>query len=214
VGPVAGSLPPEGDLVGPAAGTSGLTQADVSAVISQAVATAHTTRAVIRLPAGSRTRMTIAIADLDGTILGLHRMPDATVFSIDVAVAKARNVIYFSSPAGAADLPGVPSGTAVTNRTIVSRPSPCSLPASTAQTLGRFSVCFRLTGLIPAHKALKLQSQPKWRCILSREPALYKNGVLVGGLGVSGDGVDQDDYVTTQAVRTSQHPHRSARTKY
>ena len=25
---------------------------------------------------------------------------------------------------------------------------------------------------------------------------LYKNGVLVGGLGVSGDGVDQDDYVT------------------
>ena len=25
---------------------------------------------------------------------------------------------------------------------------------------------------------------------------LYVNGVLVGGLGVSGDGVDQDDYVT------------------
>ena len=25
---------------------------------------------------------------------------------------------------------------------------------------------------------------------------LYRNGVLVGGLGVSGDGVDQDDYVT------------------
>ena len=25
---------------------------------------------------------------------------------------------------------------------------------------------------------------------------LYRNGILVGGLGVSGDGVDQDDYVT------------------
>ena len=25
---------------------------------------------------------------------------------------------------------------------------------------------------------------------------LYRNGALVGGLGVSGDGVDQDDYVT------------------
>jgi hypothetical protein len=24
---------------------------------------------------------------------------------------------------------------------------------------------------------------------------LYRNGVLVGGLGVSGDGVDQDDFV-------------------
>jgi len=26
---------------------------------------------------------------------------------------------------------------------------------------------------------------------------LYRNGILVGGLGVSGDGVDQDDYVTS-----------------
>ena len=25
---------------------------------------------------------------------------------------------------------------------------------------------------------------------------MYRNGVLIGGLGVSGDGVDQDDYVT------------------
>ena len=25
---------------------------------------------------------------------------------------------------------------------------------------------------------------------------LYRNGVLIGGLGISGDGVDQDDYVT------------------
>ena len=25
---------------------------------------------------------------------------------------------------------------------------------------------------------------------------LYRNGILVGGLGVSGDGVEQDDYVT------------------
>jgi hypothetical protein len=25
---------------------------------------------------------------------------------------------------------------------------------------------------------------------------LYRNGMLVGGLGVSGDGVDEDDYVT------------------
>ena len=25
---------------------------------------------------------------------------------------------------------------------------------------------------------------------------LYRNGVLIGGLGVSGDGVEQDDYVS------------------
>jgi len=30
---------------------------------------------------------------------------------------------------------------------------------------------------------------------------LYRNGVLVGGLGVSGDGVEQDDYVTAQGAK-------------
>ena len=70
VGPSAGTNPPEGDLVGPTSGTGGLSQSDVAAVISQAVATAQITRAVIRLPSDSRTRMTIAVADLDGTILG------------------------------------------------------------------------------------------------------------------------------------------------
>src|ERR1700758_868367 len=112
-GPVAGNLPPEGGLVAPTAGTAGLTQADVAGIIGNAVATAELTRAVIRLPQGSRTRMTIAVTDLDGTILGLHRLPDATVFSVDVAVAKARNVVYFSGPSTPADLPGVPSSTAV-----------------------------------------------------------------------------------------------------
>src|SRR5947199_10280126 len=110
-------LPPEGDLVEPSAGTL-LTQTEVTTIISQAVATAELTRAVIRLPPSSRTKMTIAVTDLDGNILGLHRMPDATVFSIDVAVAKARNVAYFSNPAGTPDLPGVPAGTAVSNRTV------------------------------------------------------------------------------------------------
>ena len=63
--------------------------------------------------------MVIAVADLDGTIIGLRRMPDSTVFSIDVAVTKARNVVYFNSVSRtAADLNGVPLGTAVTNRTI------------------------------------------------------------------------------------------------
>src|SRR5260370_14037467 len=46
-------------------------------------------------------------------------MPDATVFTIDVAVTKARNMVYFNSSARtAADLNQVPMGTAVTNRTI------------------------------------------------------------------------------------------------
>jgi uncharacterized protein GlcG (DUF336 family) len=42
--------------------------------------------------------MVIAVADSAGNILGLFRMPDATIFSIDVAVAKARNTAYYADP--------------------------------------------------------------------------------------------------------------------
>ena len=35
---------------------------------------------------------------------------------------------------------------------------------------------------------------------------LYKNGVLVGGLGVSGDGVDQDDFVTNGGANGFEAP--------
>ena len=62
-----------------------LSQSDVNEIIMNAVATANMTRAVIRLPPGSRAKMTIAVSDLDGTLLGLYRMPDGTVFSADVA---------------------------------------------------------------------------------------------------------------------------------
>ena len=76
----------------------GLTLDDVQGIINAAVNEANLTRAVIRLPIGSRARMVIAVSDLDGTVIALHRMADATVFSIDVAVAKSRNVIFFSGP--------------------------------------------------------------------------------------------------------------------
>src|SRR5207244_13586515 len=82
--------------------------------------------------------LTIALAALNGTVLGLHRMPDATVFSIDVAVAKPRNVIFFSGPAGTPDLPGVPAGTAVTNRTISFGAQPFFPPGIDGSGLGPF----------------------------------------------------------------------------
>jgi uncharacterized protein GlcG (DUF336 family) len=207
MGPTAGSLPPEGDLVGPLGGSGGLTQADVAAIISQAVATAQTTRAVIRLPSGSRTRMTIAVADLDGTILGLHRMPDATVFSIDVAVAKARNVIYFSSSTGATDLPGVPSGTAITNRTIGFAAQPLFPPGIDGSSTGPFFSLF-LSDLASPCTQGSQPGNPNQNGIVFFPGSLplYKNGVLVGGLGVSGDGVDQDDYVTNEGAQNFQAP--------
>jgi hypothetical protein len=35
---------------------------------------------------------------------------------------------------------------------------------------------------------------------------LYRNGTLVGGLGVSGDGVDEDDYVTSAGTKGFEAP--------
>ena len=206
VGPIAGGLPPEGDLVGPNGGTGGLTQSDVTAIVNQAVANADLTRAVIRLPSGSRTHMTIAVADLDGTVLALHRMPDATVFSIDVAVAKARNVIYFSST-GSADLPGVPSGTAVTNRTIGFAAQPMFPPGIDGSNPGPFFNLYSQDLSNPCSQGSQAaNSKQNGIVFFPGSLPLYKNGVLVGGLGVSGDGVDQDDYVTSAGAKGFEAP--------
>jgi uncharacterized protein GlcG (DUF336 family) len=151
--------------------------------------------------------MTIAVSDLDGTILGLHRMPDATVFSIDVAVAKARNVIYFSNSAGSPDLPGVPPGTAVTNRTIGYAAQPFFPPGIDGSAPGPF---FNLFVQDLAHPCMQGSQSPNSNqngvVFFPGSLPLYKNGTLVGGLGVSGDGVDQDDYVTNAGAQNFQAP--------
>src|SRR6266849_4700855 len=132
--------PPDGDLIAPAAGPlGGLSAADVKQILDNAEATANTTRTAIRLPPGSKARMVIAVADLDGTMIGLRRMPDATVFSIDVAATKARNMVYFNSASRtAADLNGVPMGTAVTNRTISFGAQPLYPPGIDGSSAGPF----------------------------------------------------------------------------
>ena len=129
-------------------------------------------------------------------------MADSTVFSVDVAVAKARNLAYLSSQqANPLDLPGVPLGTAVTNRTISFGAQPFFPPGINGSSPGPF---FDLYHFDRAHP-----------CSNGRQPAnanqngivffpgsvpLYKNGVLVGALGISGDGVEQDDFVSAQAA--------------
>jgi uncharacterized protein GlcG (DUF336 family) len=200
--PIAGPTP-EGYLVGPTNGTA-LTAGQVDGIIMNAVNTADQTRALIRLPLGSRARMMIAVSDLDGTIIGLYRMHDATVFSIDVAASKARNVVYFSGPnRTAGDLPGVPIGTAVTNRTIGFGAQPLFPPGINGSSPGPFFGLYTQDVANPCTQGADPPGPPGPNVNQSgivffpgSEP-LYVNGVMVGGLGVSGDGVDQDDYVTS-----------------
>lgn len=201
VGPAASTgQPPEGDLVAPAAGpVGGLSASDVQGILNNAEATANQTRALIRLPLGSRTRMVIAVADLDGTIIGLRRMTDSTVFSIDVAATKARNMVYFNSTSRtAADLNQVPMGTAVTNRTIGFGAQPLFPPGIDSTAAGPFFNLYVQDVANPCTQGFQggpPNSNKSGIVFFPGSVGLYRNGVLVGGLGVSGDGVDQDDYV-------------------
>jgi uncharacterized protein GlcG (DUF336 family) len=199
VGPLpvttAGQCAPDEYLVGPVAG-SNLSLAEVRQIVQQAVDAAGRTRAVIRLPIGRRTRMVIAVGDVDGRILALYRMPDATVFSVDVAVAKARNVAWFSGP-GAADLPEVPAGTAISNRTLSFGGQPLFPAGIDGSGPGPFFDLFRNDALHPCSQGFAPPGANQSGIVFfPGSLPLYKGGLLVGGLGVSGDGVEQDDYVT------------------
>lgn len=200
LGPASSPGPvPNGYLISPQAGPiGGLSAADVTAIVTNAVNTATVTRAVIRLPIGQRTKMVISVADLDGTLLALYRMPDATVFSIDVSVAKSRNMTYFNTQqVDPSDLPGVPPGTALTNRTLGFGAQPFYPPGIDGTPNGPF---FQLFVNDVQHPCTQGSQPPGAKqsgiVFFPGSLGIYRNGILIGGLGVSGDGVDQDDYVT------------------
>ena len=113
---------PYGWLVAPRVspdGSSPLTVASVTTIIDQGVTEANLDRSQIRLPLGSTPSMVLCVTDQDGNILGLYCMPNETEFSLDVAVAKARNTAYYDGPnlQPSDQLAGIPLGTAFTNRT-------------------------------------------------------------------------------------------------
>jgi uncharacterized protein GlcG (DUF336 family) len=206
----AGQLP-DGELIPPAAGPlGGLSASDVKKILDNAEGEANLTRAAIRLPPGSRTRMVIAVADLDGTIIGLRRMLDSTVFSIDVAATKARNMVYFNGPTRlSSDLNQVPMETAVTNRTISFGAEPLFPPGIDGSGPGPFFNLYTMDTANPCTQGLQSGAPNDKKSGIVFFPgsaALYRNGALVGGLGVSGDGVDQDDFVTNAGTKGFEAP--------
>jgi uncharacterized protein GlcG (DUF336 family) len=220
-----GTVVPEGFLVTPHDGV-GITAAQVLQIIDAGVQQALETRAAIRLPESVSTAMVFAVTDETGAILGLFRMPDATIFSIDVAVAKARNVAYYANPAQLQPIdqaPGVPAGAAFTNRTFRflsepffpegingTPPAPFSilndggadtsdgvlngprLPSSAFQTVMGHDAFFPQTNFRDPFNILNQNGI----VFFPGSSPLYGGGFLLGGFGVSGDGVDQDDVVT------------------
>ena len=211
VNPSFGQIDPFGYLIGPRAAQTGgptqsLTQLDVTTIIDQVVVSANRTRAQVRLPLGSGAKVIATVVDRRGLILAHFRMEDTLCDAIDVVPAKARSVVYYCQPGGPAgpdQWPGFPLGD---SRGI----------ALTTRTLGFLSQPFYPPGIEGTNEGPLFQ-----RALFNREPAqatrwgaappdpgyqngltffpgsvpLYKNGELVGALGVSGDGVEQNDLI-------------------
>ena len=241
---IGGIVAPQGWLVLPHDSPLGsITTEQVQQIVSNGIADAQQTRAAIRLPLGSRTSMVFSIADTDGNVLGLYRMPDATYFSIDVATAKARNTAYYADPSTLQAIdrvevqPGgdlLAAGVAFTNRTFRFLSGPRFPTGAETAPPGPFSILndpgFAInpaTGLPGVENAGPPQPFTAFQSVLGfdafnpgtnfRDPGnianqngivffpgsspLYQNSVLIGGFGVSGDGVDQDDVVTFFGAR-------------
>ncbi len=211
-GPVDGMADPTGDLIAvidsPTLDNPKLSALDVQTILDQAVARADVTRAAIRLPLGQRAKMAIAVSDLAGNILGLFRMTDSTIFSVDVAVAKARNVTYFSgSSVDVLDqIPGVPLGTATTNRTLGFLAQPFYPPGIKGTGVGALRDLYLYDEANACTQGRQaVNANQNGIVFFPGSSPLYKDDglggrVLVGGVGVSGDGVEQDDYVTDAAL--------------
>ncbi len=236
---------PEGWLVNPhASAVDAILAEDVQRIIRQGIDEANLVRAAIRLNEqdnfrpGVRTKMVFAVTDSSGEVLGLYRMKDATVFSVDVAVAKARNTAYYAGaslkPADYLDtnsdgLADVPIGTAFSNRTFrflagpryptgaaANEPGDFSIlndpgiDALTAENIGAplpASTYVATSASVLAHDAFMPSRNFRDSRNLAKQNGvvffpgstpLYNGSTLklVGGFGVSGDGVDQDDVVT------------------
>lgn len=201
VAPVASpGPPPEGFIVAPQAGPlGGLSVADVNTIVTNAINTANQTRGIIRVPPGQTARLIITVADLDGTVLAIYRMTDSLFDALDVTVAKARNAVYFSSmQVNSADLPGVPAGTAITSRAIGFGAQPLFPSGIENTNPGPFFQLYMRDVNNPCTQGSQ-PANPNQNGIIffPGSVPLYRNGKLVGGLGASGDGVDQDDFVAS-----------------
>lgn len=188
----------------PIIGGSILTEPEVRQIIRQASDQAARTRAGIRRPIGSPARVFISVVDTNGAVLGIWRTPEATLFSYDVSAQKARTVVAYTRT-------NHPLG--IRLRSVLGL-APSTEIAMTTRAVGFLSQDFFPPGIdrttlgdpvIPGplfqgpnfrlQDSLGLNPFGNGITIFPGGIPLYRNGVLAGGIGVSGDGVDQDDLI-------------------
>ena len=144
-------------------------------------------------------------------VLGTFRTPEATIFSWDVAVQKARTAVFFSSNTNAFSARTVgflaqslyPPGIAHTS------PGLFYAMQEMFSVLPRFDsfqaldpllrVPIRVTNILNrvvfTNDFTVNPNLPNGITIFPGGFPLYRNGVMIGAIGVSGDGIDQDDII-------------------
>ncbi len=214
--------------------TNRLTAQDVTNIIVAAANRARTTRAGIRLPRGQPAQTFISVVsnpNLAGSppvVLGSFcTSPDTTRFSWDVSVQKARTALFFSA-----------TNRAYSARTVGFLAQSTFPPGIGGTQPGlffglqeRFSIITpaAVVATNPVNGAVFTTSTtvdpnlPNGITIFPGGFPLYRNGVLVGAIGVSGDGIDQDDIIAAsgaslfpapEPIRADRNQYRGVRLPY
>ena len=210
-------------------GQARLTAAEVTQAMAQASARARVTRAGIRLPLGSAMQVWITVVGnpnangVPAPILGIGRTPGATFFSFDVALQKARTALFFSSNTLAMSSravgflaqnfypPGLNGKGPGPFGPEVFKVDPTT-GSPIADTVGQqVTKSFQFLPLTPPGVTPNANSTifgvgppnanlPNGITVFPGGFPLYRNGQLIGAVGISGDGVDQDDVAGSSAT--------------
>jgi uncharacterized protein GlcG (DUF336 family) len=171
----------------PINGQPRLTAAEVASIINFAADRVRITRAGIRLPIGTQMQVFITVVNfpnMPGTppaVLGAFRTGEATIFSWDVAVQKGRTAVGFSNNGNTV---------AMSTRTIGFLAQSNYPPGIDGKPPGPYNGLQEMLSMPPANPNF-----PNGITIFPGGFPLYRNGQLIGAIGISGDGVDQDDIV-------------------
>ncbi len=166
---------------------------EVESIITKAAHRASITRAGIRLPIGVAAKVFITVVNNPDkaleppTVLGTFRVGEATMFSWDVAVQKARTAVFSSN-----------SQLAMSTRAVgflSQRYYPPGIDGTPFGSLFGFQEAVSLKGDPAGGGFPGNPNLPNGITIFPGGFPLYRNGELIGAIGVSGDGVDQDDII-------------------
>jgi uncharacterized protein GlcG (DUF336 family) len=212
-------------------GVTRLDALEVSNIIAAAANRARTTRAGIRLPRGQAAQVFITVVNnpnsngVPPTVLGTFcTSSNVTRFSWDVAVQKARTAVFFSA-----------TNRAYSTRTVGFLAQSLYPPGINGTEPGLFFGLQERFSIITPSSILATNpvngtvfttdtnvnpNLPNGITIFPGGFPLYRNGILIGAIGVSGDGVDQDDLISASGaalflapvpVRADQTQYRGAR---